>query len=125
MSKTRPLVGAGVAAAVALAAAPVAEAARVERFTAVARPGEIHYRVVLCAPIGAHIEFRARLTAHRKTVVLPPRTGSQEHACPAWRWTESKGVRAGRYRTDVVIRVDDERVRTKRVTVVVPAGRRG
>lgn len=124
MSRSRPLLG-GAAVALALVAAPAADAASVEAFRAFASDGAIEYRIVLCAPVRSKVVFTTRLEARRgPAYVLPPRSGRQQHACPTWRYAESNRFPPGRYTTQVGIEVDGDRLRTPRVVVVLPSGKR-
>ena len=120
MSASRPLVT-GATVALALAAAPAADAASVESFRASASGSAIEYRIVLCAPVGSRVVFTTRLDARRgPTYVLTPWTGRQEHPCPTWRYTEPDRFPSGRYTTQVGIEVDGKRLRTPRVSIVLP-----
>ena len=45
------------------------------------------YQIVLCAPVGAKVVFRTQLEGPTgRKYRLTPRTGRQEHECPAWRY---------------------------------------
>ncbi len=113
----------GASAAVALAAAPAADAASVQDFRASVSEDAIHYRIVLCAPIGDRVVFDTRLDARGgPTYVLAPRTGHQRHLCPIWRYAVRIRFPAGRYDTRVTINVAGKHLRTPRVRVDVPAG---
>lgn len=120
MSRSRAIVG-GATLALALAAAPAADAASVKSFRAFASAGAIEYRIVLCAPVGSKVVFTTRLDARGgRTYVLAPWTGRQENPCPTWRYAERDRFPSGRYTTQVGIEVDGERLRTPRVAVVLP-----
>ncbi len=120
MSRSRAIVG-GAAAAVALAAAPAADAASVKDFRASVSGDAIHYRIVLCASIGDRVVFDTRLDARSgPTYLLAPRTGRQRHVCPIWRYKVRIRFPAGRYDTRVTIEVGDKHLRTPRVRVDVP-----
>lgn len=120
MSRTGSIVS-GAAVALTLAFAPSAEAASVESFRANASRDGVRYQIVVCAPVGAQVVFTTRLAGPGgRKYVIPPRSGRQAHACPTWRYTVSERFAPGRYTTQVVVRVDDERLVTPRATVVVP-----
>jgi hypothetical protein len=108
-------------AALTLAAAPTADAATVQSFRATVSGDEVHDRVVLCANVGARIVFRTRLDAREgRTYVLPARTGRQRHVCPIWRYDVPLRFPSGDYTTQVRIAVGHERLRTRRVALVLP-----
>jgi hypothetical protein len=120
MSWSRLIVG-GAAVALALAAAPAADAASVQSFRAFVSRDAVQYRIVLCAPVGTRVVFTTRLDARGgRTYVLAPWTGRQKHVCPTWRFAERIRVPAGRYTTQVRIDAGRRHLRTRRVAVVLP-----
>jgi hypothetical protein len=113
-------IGFAVVAAL-LAGAPAAEAKRpsIQAFRAFAKDGAIHYRIVLCAPIGADVTFHTRLQhgSRGETYVLAPQRGHQDNICPTWHYTVDDRFSAGRYTTHVTVDVDGRHLRTRRATI--------
>lgn len=112
-----------MAVAAALAAAPAADAdaATVAAFRAFVDGGSLHYEVTVCARVGSRVRFTTRLDARGgRTYFLAPRTGRQQHPCPTWRYAEQARFPPGRYTTSVRVTVDDARLNTRRVAIVLP-----
>jgi hypothetical protein len=120
MPRSGSIVG-GAAVALTLAVAPAADAASIESFRATASRDAVRYQIVLCAPVGAKVVFRTQLQGPTgRTYRLTPRTGRQEHECPAWRYEIDNRYPAGRYTTQVAVDVDGERLTTRRARVTLP-----
>jgi hypothetical protein len=120
--RARAVVAATIATWLGLTASAGAAAVEVKAFRATSAAGEIRYELVICAPLGTALTFRAELTAARRaTYILPVLRGRQHDVCPTWSFEQEATFPPGHYRTRVRIGADRHRATsTKRVTVDLP-----
>jgi hypothetical protein len=122
MRRRSTMIGSAIVAAV-LAGAPAAEAKgpSIQAFRAFPKDGEIHYRIVLCAPVGAAVTFRTelKLGSRGETYVLAPQRGHQDDVCPTWRYAVANRFSSGRYTTRVTVDVNGRHLQTRRATILL------